>query len=274
MSRDILQEIVAKKTERLHAAEARLSLGELWRRLEEKKPERRPWSILPGQFGLIAEVKKASPSKGQIAWGCALPELVSGYEQGGAGAISVLTEEDFFLGSLADLATVRGLTGLPLLRKDFMWTEYQLVESRVHGADAVLLIVAMLSGTALAALLQLAGRLELEVLVECHNRAEVEIALQAGAKMIGINNRDLRTFAVSLQTTRELAVLIPPTCTLVSESGIKAPEDAATVAQAGANAVLVGESCVRQGQPAAHIEALLAAGRRVYSGRLQTGKGE
>lgn len=266
MSSDILNKIVARKQERLRAAENKTSLPELRKQLEREKPERRPWPLARNRFDLIAEVKKASPSLGEIKWVCSLPELVQGYKQGGAGVISVLTEEDFFRGSLQDLAEVRRLSGLPVLRKDFLWTEYQLVESRLHGADAILLIVALLPEENLKNLLVLARELELETLVECHDRQEVELALRAGAKTIGINNRNLRTFEVKLETTLELVKLIPNDCIVVSESGIRKPEDAGKVAAAGANAVLVGESCVRQADPARHIASLLDMGRKERPG--------
>ena len=260
MGADILQKIVAKKQERLNQAQSRVPLKELLRRVQDA-PQRRPWPLAPARFDVIAEVKRASPSLGPIPWACSLPELVQGYEQGGAGVISVLTEEDFFQGTLEDLVNVRNQATLPILRKDFIFTEYQVVESRVYGADAILLIVALLGEKELVALLKLAAEMELETLVECHDREEVKLALASGARTIGINNRNLRTFEVSLDTTVELMDMISAGCVAVSESGIHTPEDAGYVAATGVSAVLVGESCVRSGSPATHISALLAEGR-------------
>ena len=269
MADDVLERIVAGKSRRLRAAEEKCSLKSLWQCLEQEAPQPRTWALAPERFGVIAEIKRASPSLGKIAWACSLEQLVTAYTAGGAAAISVLTEEDFFQGSLADLQYVRSLTGLPVLRKDFLWTEYQVVESRVYGADAILLIVALLEGQTLKRLLALAEELQLQVLVECHDREEVELALNAGAKVIGINNRNLRTFEVHLATTLELSSSVPAHCVLVSESGIHQPEDAAVVARSGANAVLVGESCVRNGEPGDHIASLLKHGRQDFRQRDQ-----
>lgn len=264
---DILDRIVVEKKKRLAAAEAAVSLSELWKRLELQAPARRSWPFTAGCFELIAEVKRASPSRGKIEWATDLATLLSGYAQGGAGAISVLTEEDFFQGSLFDFDAVRGLSTLPMLRKDFMWTEYQVVESRVRGADAILLITALLNGPLLRKLVQLARELGLETLVECHDRLEIEKALEAGASTLGINNRNLRTFEVSLDTTLELLSWIPRECTVISESGIRGTEDVQRLAEAGVNGVLVGESCVRQADPGRYVESLVSQGRAAYRER-------
>lgn len=259
---DILQQITAKKQQRLSAAQSNISLETLYRRLETEAPLRRPCPLASDSFEVIAEVKRASPSLGRIKWQHSLPDLVNHYQQGGAGMISVLTEEDFFLGSLDDLRAVRKQTNLPILRKDFLWTEYQLVESRLQGADVVLLITALLETKPLSRLLGLANQLELDVLVECHDGIEVERALEAGARIIGINNRNLKTFEVSLETTFTLCRMIPPGYVIVSESGIHRPEDAALVAGAGVNAVLVGESCLRQADPTSYVAELTDHGRQ------------
>lgn len=261
MSADILQKITAKKEQRLTQAQSRVPFMELVRRLEQGAPPRRPWELAADRFDVIAEVKRASPSLGPIPWACTLPQLVQAYEQGGAKVISVLTEEDYFQGTLEDLVNVRNQIALPVLRKDFIFTEYQVLESRFYGADAILLIVALLGEKELAALLKVAAEIGLETLVECHDREEVSIALAAGARTIGINNRNLRTFEVRLETTAELVDMIPAGCVAVSESGIHSPEHAGYVAATGVSAVLVGESCVRSGSSAAHISGLLAAGR-------------
>ena len=267
MAADILQKIVAHKQERLSKAEQLMPFNALYRRLESEQPIRRPWPLATDRFDLIAEIKRSSPSLGPIHWQHSLPELVRQYESGGAGAISVLTEQDFFGGSLDDLGQVRRETRLPILRKDFLWTEYQLVESRLYGADAILLIVALLEQETLQGLLKFASELGLEALVECHDHQEIERAIQAGARNIGINNRDLRTFEVSLEVTLELLQAVHKDCVVVSESGIRIPEDAGRLAAAGVNAILVGESCVRQAAPAKHVADLLGQGRKQHQQR-------
>lgn len=189
------------------------------------------------------------------------PDLVQAYQDGGAGVISVLTEEDYFHGSLTDLSQVRELTTLPILRKDFLWTEYQLIESRLHGADAVLLIVSLLNSALLKNLLSLAKELGLQALVECRDREEVERALADGAQIIGINNRDLRTFDVRLEKSLDLCHLIPKECVVVSESGIKTAEDVKSLAGAGVNAILVGESFLRSSDPTKYVASLREEGK-------------
>ena len=267
MAADILQQIVARKQERLSKVEQLIPFDTLCRRLETERPIRRPWPLATDRFDVIAEIKRASPSLGPIHWQHSLPELVQQYELGGAGTISVLTEQDFFCGSLEDLEQVRRETSLTILRKDFLWTEYQLIESRVAGADAILLIVALLDQETLQRLLKVATELGLETLIECHDLQEIERAIQAGAHNIGINNRDLRTFEVSLTTTLELLQAINKDCVIVSESGIRVPEDAGCFAAAGVNAILVGESCVRQANPAKHVADLLEQGRKQHQKR-------
>jgi len=267
---DILQKITAQKQKRLVEARQRKSLGELYRSLEKDTPQRRLSPLSADSFQVIAEVKRASPSLGSIPWTLSLTELVQSYEQGGAGVISVLTEEDFFGGSIRDLEQVRFESNLPVLRKDFLWTEYQLVESRLHGADIILLIVALLDRKTLTELLVLAYELELEVLVECHTREEVVQALDCGARVLGINNRNLKNFQVKLETTVELCAGISKGHVLVSESGIRTPQDASLVAACGVNAVLVGESCLRQINPGQQVADLLAQGQaanRAFSRR-------
>jgi len=273
---NILERIVNRKRSRLAEAQARLPLAELCRLLEknEEGNARRPLPLTPDGFHVIAEVKRASPSLGVIPWSRDLIALVDSYRRGGAGVISVLTEEDFFHGSVRDLQEVGSLCDLPLLRKDFLFTEYQIVESKVIGASAVLLIATLLSGKQLNALLRLAEELGMEALVECRDEKEVECALEAGARIVGINNRDLRTFTVSLERTERLAPLIPPGVVLVSESGITSPGDAARVAKAGAAAVLVGEACIRHADPAAFIAGLLQSGRTQKNRLAQGGKEE
>ena len=193
---------------------------------------------------LIAEVKRASPSRGILCPDFNPVELAKSYAHGGAASISVLTEANYFEGSLDHLAAIREETRLPLLRKDFIFDPYQVYESRAYGADALLLIVAILSREQLEELLWLSQNLSLNCLVEVHNQAEVERALLSQAKIIGINNRNLDTFAVDINTTQQLRPLIPQEKIVVSESGIKSREDIVKLKGWGVNAVLVGEALV------------------------------
>ncbi len=210
----------------------------------------------PGRVRLIAEVKKASPSRGLLAPTLDPVALASLYARHGADAISVLTDEKYFQGRLDDLEAIRRAVSVPLLRKDFTIDEYQLFEARAAGADAVLLIVAILEPARLLDLLQAAKGLGLGALVECHTAPEVEMALTAGARIIGLNNRDLRTFTTRLETTLELLPLIPPGPLVVSESGFFTAADVRHVAQAGAHAVLVGEGLVTASDVPAKIAEL------------------
>lgn len=208
----------------------------------------------PG-IGVIAEFKRRSPSAGILREGAELVDIARDYERGGASAMSVLTEGPHFGGSLEDLRTARTACELPLLRKDFIVDPYQLYEALLAGADAVLLIVAALSGAELRALRELARELGLDVLVEVHEPAELAVALEAGADLIGINNRDLRDFSVDIERTFEMLASIPEHVTVVSESGLAEPEQLARLKDAGVAGVLVGESLMRAPAPQ---EALLA----------------
>ena len=194
---------------------------------------------------LIAEVKRASPSKGPIRPGLEVGPLVQAFETAGARALSVLTEEDQFAGSLGDLRAAVAATGLPVLRKDFILDEYQLYEARAAGASAVLLIAALLPDELLVPLAGLAADLGLDVLLEVHDAHEMSRALALDGVIIGVNNRDLRTFTVSLQTTVELAGLVPSGRLLVGESGVWTHTDVERLAAAGVDGVLVGESLLR-----------------------------
>jgi indole-3-glycerol phosphate synthase len=213
-------------------------------------------------FGLIAEVKRASPSKGLMAPDLRPLELARVYAQSGATGISVLTEPEFFLGSLDEMLAVReeledlGTARPPVLRKDFVFDPYQVSEARMYGADALLLIVAMLEAPLLRDLMLQTKALGMDALVEVHDEAEMETALLAGATLLGINNRDLHTFHTTLETTERLAHLAPAEAVLVSESGIHTAADIACVRAAGASAVLIGESIVTAPDPAAHIRSL------------------
>jgi indole-3-glycerol phosphate synthase len=200
----------------------------------------------PERVNVIAEFKRASPSKGEIRGGASPSEIARAYERGGAAAISVLTEEDHFLGSLLDLVEVKGSTRLPVLRKDFIVEEYQVYESAAAHADALLLIVAALDDAKLARLLELTEKgLGMDALVEVHDAEELRRADEAGAGIIGVNNRDLRTFDVRLETSIELASRAPAGSLLVCESGIRDAEDIRRLRARGYSAFLVGETLMR-----------------------------
>lgn len=207
-------------------------------------------------ISVIAEIKKASPSRGLIRQDFDPETIARSYEKAGAAAISVLTDQTFFGGSLQDLTMVRRAVSIPVLRKDFIVDRYQLLESRVAGADAVLLIAAVL-GQELAEFLEMSRSLGLEVLVETHTEEEVLLALASGAPIIGINNRDLKTFEVNLRTTLDLAPLVPTDRVLVSESGIRDKQDLIRLAGAGVRAVLVGETLMRAEDPGQKLKELV-----------------
>ena len=212
----------------------------------------------PGALGLIAEVKKASPSAGVIASDFDPVRIARAYEAGGAHALSVLTDKQFFQGDIAFLNRIRAEVALPILRKDFIVHEVQIAEACVAGADAVLLIVAALEQERLEALFQEAELLQLDVLVEVHNAEELERALEIGATLIGINNRNLTTFEVDLGTTETLSEEVPESVLLVCESGLKTRADTQRAFNAGCNAILVGESLMRAGDIEGQISELLA----------------
>ena len=213
----------------------------------------------PG-LSLIAEVKRASPSKGALADIVDPAALAADYEAAGATAVSVLTERRRFRGSLDDLDAVRKAVRIPVLRKDFMVDDYQLFEARAHGADLILLIVAALSQPDLVRMQALARDLGMTALVEVHDKTETARAVDAGATVIGVNARNLKTLAVDPETFARLAPLIPGSCVTVAESGIAGPADAARYAAEGAGAVLVGEALVRDGDPRRAAYDLIAAG--------------
>lgn len=212
---------------------------------------------------LIAEIKRASPSKGVLGSDLNHLALANTYVSNGAGALSVLTDQRFFQGHLQDLADVKAAhPGTPVLRKDFVIDPYQVYEAREAGADSVLLIVAILEDHHLADLLSLTQDLSMEALVEVHDEAELERALRVAPRMIGINNRDLRDFRVSLTTTERLCDYVPEGVTVVSESGIFTADDVARVAAAGADAILVGEALVTAGDIGSKVRELAYAGVR------------
>lgn len=209
------------------------------------------------QRRIVAEVKKASPSKGLIRADFDPVAIAKDYAVHGASAISVLTEERFFLGDLHDLEQIHANVALPLLRKDFMLDSYQIVESKSFGADAVLFIAAMLDNQLMSELRQQASELQMDSLVEVHSEAELEVALNVGAQLIGINNRDLKTFAVSLATTERLAPLVPAGIPAVCESGIDSIEQIRRVESLGVHVFLIGESLMRAPEPGLKLANLL-----------------
>lgn len=242
----VLSEILATKRTEVNWARERIPLEALQAQLAGAPPVRSFRDAIVRSEGnaLIAEVKKASPSKGVIREDFDAVEIAGIYETNGATCLSVLTDARYFQGSLDNLRQIRGAVGLPLLRKDFMVDAWQIVESRVAGADAVLLIVAALSPEDLRSFLKLARELGLAVLVEVHDREELEEALDAGADIIGINNRDLHTFRTNLQVTYDLMPILNarPDLLVVSESGISKRIDVEKLEAAGVDAVLIGES--------------------------------
>lgn len=233
-------------------------------RLKEQAAARRPADVAAALRGpgvqVIAEVKRSSPSKGALAAIADPAALARDYADGGASLISVLTESRRFAGSLADLADVRAAVETPLLRKDFILSSYQLWEALVHGADAVLLIVAALEQDALVSLVERAESLGLTPLVEVHTEEEVERAVEAGARVVGVNARDLKTLQVDRDTFSRLAPLIPDDLVKIAESGIRGPHDLLAYAGAGADAVLVGESLVVGRNPRSAVADLVTAG--------------
>jgi len=215
--------------------------------------------VRPG-LSLIAEFKRGSPSAGRIHPDAVVSELVSSYERGGAAALSVLTEEVHFHGSLADLEAAREASGLPILRKDFIVDPYQLWESAVAGADAVLLIVAALADADLKVLFDEAGALDLDCVVEVHDELDLERGLVLDPDVIGINNRDLKSFEVKLETTQALCVDVPAGKTVVSESGYETPGQLEELERIGVDAVLIGESLMRSANPEALVRELTLHG--------------
>jgi indole-3-glycerol phosphate synthase len=210
-----------------------------------------------GRMGLIAEIKKASPSAGVIQPDFDPVRQARQYEHGGADCLSILTDEEYFQGHLDYLTSARHATELPCLRKDFIVDEYQILEARAAGADAVLLIVAALTVNQVADFAATADAVGMAALVEAHTEEEMEIALECGAKLIGINSRDLKTFDVDLAAIERLAKLAPPDITLIGESGIKTRADVDRLRAAGVSAILVGETLMRSGDVAASIKELV-----------------
>jgi indole-3-glycerol phosphate synthase len=255
-----LEEIVAAARRRVAAAKATVDLRALEMRADRHRPRGLRTALqerAASGVAIIAELKKASPSKGVIRQDFPVAELAGDLEQAGAAALSVLTDEEYFQGSLQNLATASQSTKLPCLRKDFMVDELQIVEARANGADAILLIVAALSHEELISLAAAARANNLDVLCEVHDSAELQCALDAGFETIGINNRDLHTFRVDLNTSLQLVEGIPPGVVKVAESGIETAEDIARLRQAGFDAFLIGESLMRAKDPGNELRGLL-----------------
>ncbi|MEL4893043.1 indole-3-glycerol phosphate synthase TrpC [Xanthomonas sontii] len=264
MSSDILRTILARKADEIAARSARVPLAELVARAEAMPPTRGfaralQAAIANGDPAVIAEVKKASPSKGVIRPDFHPADIAVSYEFGGAACLSVLTDEDFFQGHDRYLQQARDACTLPVLRKDFTIDPYQVYEARTLGADCILLIVAALDDLQLAELSSLALQLGMDVLVEVHDIDELERALQVPAPLIGINNRNLRTFEVSLQTTLSMQDAVPRDRLLVTESGILGPDDVALMRGAGVHAFLVGEAFMRAEEPGEALRQLFFA---------------
>ncbi len=257
-----LDRIVARTLADLPARKIAIPTDVLERRAtKQPAPVSFERALRSASLGVIAEIKRASPSKGEIAGGIDASVVARDYLAAGASAISVLTDEPFFRGSLADLEAVARLahedaTPRPVLRKDFLVDPYQVIEARAAGADAVLLIVALLRGSALREMLAAVDRFRMQALVEIHDDSELDEAVRAGSRVIGINNRDLKTFNVDLATTERLAPLVPGDRTVVAESGISTRDDARRLKAAGAHALLVGESLMLAGDRSSAISEL------------------
>ena len=258
---DILEEIVSVKQLEVEHAKRETPVEQLEQLIEGRTiPLNLAGALMGDSVRVIAECKRASPSAGLLRADYDAASIAEVYAGNGAAAISVLTNVDHFRGSLDDLesvSTVMAPRGLPVLRKEFVFDPYQVYESRARGADAILLIVSILTAQDLEELMELANHIWLQCLVEVHNEGELRLALNAGAEIIGVNNRDLHTFTTDLAVTERLARQVPPGKIIVSESGIRNRDDVDRVARAGADAVLVGETLLTAPDPGAKLRELL-----------------
>jgi indole-3-glycerol phosphate synthase len=260
---EFLGRIVHAKRLELTASRLRVPQTELEKSIQPRSPGIFRQSLL-GRKGeqpecaVIAEIKKASPSRGVLCSDFEPAKIARGYRKAGARALSVLTDEQFFQGALEDLKQAKAASSLPVLRKDFTLSEYHLYEAAAAGADAVLLIAAILEPADLERFIVLAGELGLDALVEVHNAEELHAAIGAGAKLIGVNNRDLRTFEVTLETSLRLIDSIPDDAVAISESGLRTAEDLRRLRAAGFDAFLIGERFMAEQDPGAALERLLA----------------
>lgn len=265
-----LDHILAQRRAQLEATKKQVPLARVQQQaaLRSTLPERHDFAAAieaargTGSLGVIAELKQASPSRGLLCRDYNPRRIALGYQAAGAAAVSVLTEERFFKGSLRHLSEVRQAVRLPVLRKDFILDAYQVYESVAAGADALLLIVATLGQSELCELIGLADQLRIAALVEAHSEEEISRALSAGARIIGINNRDLHTFEVSLETSSRLRTKIPAECLAVSESGIATPVDLERLRAAGFDAALIGERLMTDPDPEKALKQLLASARQ------------
>jgi indole-3-glycerol phosphate synthase len=251
----ILARIVDRKREELARDSARLP--DLRKRANQRTDFRNFKAALK-RPAIIAEIKKASPSKGVLCEHFDPAEIARQYQAGGASALSVLTDRDFFQGSLADLESARAATRLPVLRKDFTISDFHVIEAAAHGADAILLIAAILDAKELRRFRELAATFQMAAIVEVHDAEELESALESGAEIIGVNNRDLNTFGVNLSNSEHLSQQIPAGITKIAESGIHSAEDVRQLMRAGFDAFLVGERLMKSADPAAALRELRA----------------
>ena len=260
---DVLKKIVDYKTEELAQVKGASPLAEMIGRIADLEDQPRGFEAAivnacsSGWTPIIAEVKKGSPSKGVIRADFDPLEIAQIYQENGATCLSVLTDEHFFLGHLSYLALIREQVSLPLLRKDFIFDPYQIYQARAAGADAILLIAAMLELSQLREFAAIARELSLDVLLEVHDESELETALRTDCNLIGINNRDLRSFVVDITTSERLAALVPPGRIIVAESGITGRDEIVRLTESGLHAFLIGESLMREEDIGAKLRELL-----------------